>query len=167
MDEALWGRLTGADQDRVDRHIAHGWLIPAIRAISDAVTPRPPLQDCQELVLHRLAALQEDLRHDPPPGADLPALLARVAALPAPPTAIGARWRGERPTPDVLLVAVLHGPLGDVPLTLVRHRDNLAGFTGRVPPWPAAATARRLGAALADHLGVPFRFPNSDRPERV
>ncbi|MFE9956854.1 hypothetical protein [Micromonospora sp. NPDC005299] len=167
MDETLWSRLTGADQDRVDRLIAHGRMIPAIRAVSDAFTPRPPLRDCHELVLHRLAALQEELRRDPTPANDLPALLARVAALPAPPAAIEARWRGERPAPDVLLVAALHGPLGEAPLTLVRHRDNLAGSTGRVPPWPAADAADRLGTGLADHLGVPFRFPGPDHPDRV
>jgi hypothetical protein len=166
MDEALWSRLTRADRDRADRLIVESSLFAAIRAVFEAVTPRPPLPDCRQLVLDRLDALRRDLRRDPPPGADLPAVRDRAAALPVRPSAIRAVWRGERPNPDVLLLAVLPGPLGEVPLSLVRHRDNLDGFSGRVPPWPAASAARRLGVALADHLAVPFHFPSPDRPDR-
>lgn len=94
-------------------------------------------------------------------------LIATVAALPAPPVAFEAFWDGDTHGWFLDFSAIV--PQADgyaaVILRCLQDGGDIRIFNGQVPPWPEAAQAQALGAALAARFGVPFYFPSPDHPE--
>ncbi|MEU6774962.1 hypothetical protein [Streptomyces sp. NPDC046759] len=153
-----WSYLDEQTRREIDSHVLQDRRMTALNAAWDALRPlRPEPRPAEEIVHARYEALGDRVRRRPPDPLDVSSLAARAAAHPGRVAAIEALW--ERDTVHdwfVVLVAVLEDPDGEGHLATVHHR------AGGPRPAPAAAEA---GRAVADHLGVPFRFASPDVPD--
>ncbi|WP_308461144.1 hypothetical protein [Streptomyces sp. Ru62] len=153
-----WPLLEERTRREVDAEVLRDRRLPAVRSVWNALRPLGlGLAEAERVVHARYEALADQVRRTPPDPLDVPSLAARAAALPGRVAAIEAVWDGDT-VHDwfVVLIAVLEDPDGDGHLATVHHRRDGS------PPRTAAAEA---GRALADHLGVPFRFPSPHVPD--
>jgi hypothetical protein len=116
-----------------------------------------------DLLAERYAELDQRWARSSPP-LDIDMLARQVAALPHPPTFIEALWDGDTEGWFVCLVAVTLRPKLKHNLASIRHGTDMRIFNGEAPPWPEALEATATGRALADLIGVPFRFASPDNP---
>jgi hypothetical protein len=91
-------------------------------------------------------------------------LLAKAAALPGSPVALGACWDGDSTGWFVILYAMLSGERCHY-LSFLRGGSDYRIFADDMQPWPEAALAQAVGTELSALYGVPFEFPSPDRPE--
>jgi hypothetical protein len=174
-----WESIPAAVRDRVDELVLADEWFSAVRelwlssrdqsntgtALDTDTDQRIPLNDCQELVYQRQVELADRIRRKPEPPRDLQTLITKVSALPTRPHAIEALWDGDSIGWMVLLMAVTAEPRAERGLAQIRHGGDLRLFNGQVPPWPEAQEAAEVGAALAQHFGLPFFFHSPDTPE--
>lgn len=146
-----WDRLEERTRREVDAAVLADRPLPAVRAVWEVLRPLGAGLHEAELVVHgRYEALGDRVRRRPPDPLDVASLAARAAALPGRVTAIEALRDGDTVRGwFMLLVAVLDDPEGEGHLATVHHR--------RDEP-PPAGLVGAAGRALAEHLGVPFRF---------
>jgi hypothetical protein len=98
-------------------------------------------------------------------------LLAKIRERPTPPVAIEVLWDGDTTGWHVALLAVRVDAAADGGhreqwlATLAHPAGDHRVFTGKVPPYPEAEDARKLGTALAGVFGIPLYFPSPDEPD--
>ena len=147
-----WARADEATRHAVDAEVLRDRRMFAVRTLWQALRDQGlGLHEAMTEIHARYEALADRVQRRAPDPLDVPALAARAAAHPGRVVAIEALWDGDT-VHDwfVELLAVLDSPPGEASLALVREN-----------PGPRATEA---GQALADHLGVPFRFPPRDAP---
>ncbi|WP_371630287.1 hypothetical protein OG892_24580 [Streptomyces sp. NBC_00341] len=153
-----WDYLEEQTRQEVDASVLGDRRMTAVRAVWEALRPMDlGLREAEQVVHARYAALGDRVRYSRPDPLDVPSLAARATAFPGRVAGVEALWDGDT-VHDwfVLLVAVLERPAGEGHLATV-HRGP-----GGPGPGTVAAGA---GRALADHLGVPFRFDSPDVPD--
>ncbi|MFD0339163.1 nucleotidyltransferase domain-containing protein [Streptomyces sp. NPDC127117] len=150
--QLMWWTFPAGVRERVDELVLAGRDIQAAQAMRESgIEPRPELHECVEVLDGRHRALAD--RMPPPARPDVDAMAAAARALPRDPVAVEAVWDGDTRGWIVVLTAVLAGPWESVDLD--GFRIGAAG-TGE---------AARTGRALAERLGVPFRFASPDGPD--
>ncbi|MGW0904130.1 hypothetical protein [Streptomyces sp. NPDC002853] len=152
-----WGRLEGQARREVDADVLRDRRMAAVKTVWEALRPMGlGLIEAQGVVHSRYEALGDQVRRKAPDPLDTSSLAARAAALPGRVVAVEALWDGDT-VHDwfVELIAVLDEPRGEGRLAVIYP------LPGRSP----AGAAAEAGRALADHLGVPFRFASPDIPD--
>lgn len=166
MENPLWNRLPKEVREQVDALVGDHQKLSAIKAVLDGSgEPRPGLHECVRLVAERYAALGRRFHRAPTAPLELEDLVAKVQALPGPPSAVEALWDGDTEGWFVVLVGVMLDSKTEHHLATVQHGTDIRALNGEVPPWPEAEEAIRVGRALAGRLGVPFYFASPNEPD--
>ncbi|MEU2285171.1 hypothetical protein ABZ614_25060 [Streptomyces sp. NPDC013178] len=170
MTTAEWWELLPAGiRAQADGYVLQDALLPAVRVVWEAGRARGlGLAEAQLVVHDRYRHHGDRVARTPDSPLDLESLTARAAGAPGRVVAVEAVWDGDT-VHDwfVELVAVTADPEGELPLATV-HLSAAARHLGDEDPFPrhpSAAVAGRVGAALAAHLSVPFRFASPDTPD--
>ncbi|MFK0234358.1 hypothetical protein [Streptomyces vinaceus] len=149
-----WESVPAGVREQADGYVLQDRYMYAVRAVWEACRAWGlGLGEAQDLVGARYAHFGDRVARTPGSPVDLESLAARAAGFPGRVVAVEAVWDGDT-VHDwfVVLLAITEAPAGEHHLATV-HRDT------------AAAVATRAGTALADHLGVPFRFASPHRPD--
>jgi hypothetical protein len=169
--DELWELLSQEIRDRVDGELRGRRRLQAIVVARNegGLDPTPSLLGVQLMVEERFHWLIERGEVKPRPTVEIPELIAKARALPAPVAAIEAVWDGDSAGWHVMLLAIV-----DRPSHHHRRFDErmLARFvwgydTPRLDGGvrPDAAEAIEKGGAVAAALGVPFHFADPDNPD--
>ncbi|MDI3407337.1 hypothetical protein [Streptomyces cavernicola] len=153
-----WGALDAGTRGEVDADVLRDRRLSALSSVLQALrlASLGGLPEAERLVHWRYEELADRVRTAPPDPLDVPSLAARAAAHPGRVAAVAALWDGDTVHGwYVLLLASLQVPDGEGHLATIR----------RAPDGPPPdAVAAEAGRALAEHLGVPFRFASPDTP---
>ncbi|MFG2822600.1 hypothetical protein ACGFX4_24585 [Kitasatospora sp. NPDC048365] len=162
MDDRIWNALPAPVRAVVDAHLRGGRMVMAVAAVRDAsADPKPGLHAAVDFLVERRAAIAAPAPATPLDPAELAALAEGLSFRPE---AVEAVWREEGEAPFVLLLAVASGPYREAELAAVRAGAELLGSGDGRSPRSEAGTARELGRAVAERLGVSFWFGAPEGP---
>ncbi|MFB7171156.1 hypothetical protein ACFCYM_10080 [Streptomyces sp. NPDC056254] len=156
QDEDHWDALPAGIRAQVDGYVLQDSLLPAVKLVWDAGRARGIGLHEAEMVVHERYVFHGDrIARTPESPLDLESLTALTSGLPGRVAAIEAVWDGDTVHGwFVNLLAITDDPAGERHLATVHNRRDR-------DPGQAATEA---GRALADHLAVPFHFPDPDDP---
>ncbi len=156
QDEDHWDALPAGIRAQVDGYVLQDSLLPAVKLVWDAGRARGIGLHEAEMVVHERYVFHGDrIARTPESPLDLESLTVLTSGLPGRVAAIEAVWDGDTVHGwFVNLLAITDDAAGERHLATVHNRRD------RDP----AEAATEAGRALADHLAVPFHFPDPDDP---
>lgn len=92
-------------------------------------------------------------------------MLALCRSLPGRPTVFEALWDGDTTGWFLELWLTTESPRARTRVASLRYGSDVRLFTGRVPPWPEAVVAGRVGEQLARTHGCALWVPSPDTPD--
>ncbi|MFE0581877.1 hypothetical protein [Streptomyces sp. NPDC058874] len=155
-DAHHWESLPAGIRAQVDGYVLQDRLMQAVKLVWDAGRARGVgLHEAQLLVHERYVLHGDRIARTPESPLDLESLSALTSGLPGRVAAIEAVWDGDT-VHDwfVKLLAITDDPAGERHLATVHSRRDR----------DRAEAAAEAGRTLADHLGVPFHFPEPSNP---